>query len=618
MISRRALLQSMAAAPRGIRLWKAGAADDGSIHCLGNGRLIVYALGPHLIRIFGPPYSTPSIGDLRLIAPEDIEVRSTREPRAAVWRHVIRSGEREIAELIDFVAADRPCFLRRVTSTVPLTFRFQPARGIQVAGDGTLVRTPAGVPIYMDYPLPKPVFHRLAAKGASFAKSAEGVDVVFSAGEGTLLIAGGPSYPEAVTLAEEALRAEPAAMLERTRNDWLAFSRRRRGVPATLENISDDVAVLIRAQQAAEGAVLAGYPYHLGYVRDQYGVSRVLLALGHTSEAKRILDFYSGIFARHGVLHNAQGIGIEPLFHHHENDEVESTGYLIVQAFDLARRIGDPSVIAPYLPMLEWAWESQKKHLVRGMLPFNGDETYVAGGILPRTALNDGSAEATLLFIEGGRQFLDWLARLGRWPKSRIDGDREMLESTARAYRNNFWREGRLLTNNPERRLAAQLPRFRHGVCERCMAERRFRGLSWTERNPSGRYLCPDCLALGPYPADPAPAMSLPSVSLFPLYINSNLISRAELTPVVVQLTRRLLETGSLAARSVGYDFGLLLYALAELAHPSAKAVAERVLSLADVTGSWSEYYENSQHRGTRCRPWESAINLEALLRFAG
>lgn len=42
------------------------------------------------------------------------------------------------------------------------------------------------------------------------------------------------------------------------------------------------------------------------------------------------------------------------------------------------------------------------------MTSFSGDETYIAGGTLPRVLMYDGSAESTLLFIEGGERFLRW------------------------------------------------------------------------------------------------------------------------------------------------------------------------------------------------------------------
>ena len=277
--------------------------------------------------------------------------------------------------------------------------------------------------------------------------------------------------------------------------------------------------------------------------------------------------------------------------------------------------------------MLEWAWEAQKRHVAGGMLPFNGDETYVAGGAMPRTALNDGSAEATLLFVEGGRKWLDWSEKRKTWSQKRIAEDRRMIAQVSSTYRKNFVLGGRLIANNPERSRIADLPRFRHGVCERCMAEGRFRHLTWTERSQSGRYLCPACLARGPYPAAPGKTYEILSSSLFPVYVRSKLVPPGD----VAASARRALEgyrkAGVITSRqepdapaqsgTVGYDYGLLLYALAEARDPAAAEIYAKVLSLADSTGSWSEYYSGNRPRGTRCRPWESGINLEALLEWA-
>ena len=103
--------------------------------------------------------------------------------------------------------------------------------------------------------------------------------------------------------------------------------------------------------------------------------------------------------------------------------------------------------------MLEWAWEVQKKNLVLDMMPFDGDETYVAGGLLPRSALNDGSAEATLLFLESGKKLVNWAERHHQWPhRARGRGARACSDAVQRNYRKNFWRDGRLITNNPAAR----------------------------------------------------------------------------------------------------------------------------------------------------------------------
>ena len=51
--------------------------------------------------------------------------------------------------------------------------------------------------------------------------------------------------------------------------------------------------------------------------------------------------------------------------------------------------------------------------------------------------------------------------------------------------------------------------------------------------------------------------------------------------------------------------------------HRHAEEVYRKTLSIVDETGAWSEYYLDNIPSGTRCRPWESAINLEALIEFA-
>jgi len=40
------------------------------------------------------------------------------------------------------------------------------------------------------------------------------------------------------------------------------------------------------------------------------------------------------------------------------------------------------------------------------------------------------------------------------------------------------------------------------------------------------------------------------------------------------------------------------------------------MLSLRDECGAWSEYYTGKEHTGTRCRPWESAINIAGAIRY--
>lgn len=620
------------------------------IHCLGNGRLCAYEQGPDIIQVFGPPYSSPMLGAITLDADtpgRPLRSESRREPGAAIWTHQLYADDMPVAEMTDFVDADLPCLVRRIRSSAPITLRLTLGVACTAVDNslllthgarGVLCEVAAGTPFYSRYPYPRSVVYQVAWRGDVLERRhPDGATLTFGAGESWLYIAGGPEYPQTIENIAAVLALPGESLLTRTQAYWQTFTRSRGDISARLPYRSagmqrerllravDDVSVLIKAQQSAEGGVLAGHNYHLCYVRDQYGVARGLLAAGHTAAAKAILEYYWRIWQRHGRIQNAQAAGVDGAFHVHENDEVEITGYLIRQACDLQQATGDVEFTAEIFPLLAWAYEAQKRHLIDGMLPFNGDETYVAGGILPRSALNDGSAESTLLFIGSGERLIAFAGQLRLWPESKIDTERSVLALVKTAYRTHFWHDGRLATNQPARAsLPDAMPRFRHGVCERCMAEGRFRYIEWTERSANGRYLCPACLAQGDYDLIVPRTYTLQSVSLTPLYFGSDLLSATALRPLVEDIVASYQRTGLLPSRpddargiAVGYDYGFLLYALTELRHPAADALAGKTLDLVDATGAWVEYYVDHQPAGTRCRPWESAINLEALLKWA-
>jgi hypothetical protein len=41
-----------------------------------------------------------------------------------------------------------------------------------------------------------------------------------------------------------------------------------------------------------------------------------------------------------------------------------------------------------------------------------------------------------------------------------------------------------------------------------------------------------------------------------------------------------------------------------------------KMLDLLDSTGAWVEYYDNDIPFNCRARPWESAINIEAIIEY--
>lgn len=612
-------------------------AEEG-IACLGNGEMAVYEERSDIIQLFGPPYSSPSALQLTLASP--LMVASQREPGTAVWKHRLqeRSGK-EAGSLVDFVAAGLPAFVREIENSDTLRFRLTLSPGTEIidntprfrqegASHALLLTSPAGSYAYLYYPTLWANSYQWIAEGnlrVTPASDRRSWEVVCAPGKSVLRIVSGRDYPQCVTNTRHALAEGPGRLLEQTRTWWGAFTARRtdfaRTLPASvpqrerLLQAIDDVAVLIKAQQGTEGGVLAGYRYHLGYVRDQYGVSRGLLAMGYTEEARAILQFYWEIWQRKGMIRNAQGIGLDA-FHVHENDDVEITGYLIIQAFDYLRASGDKAYLRTIFPMLAWAWDAQVGSLHLGMLPFNGDETYIAGGILPRTTLLDGSAEATLLFLTGGQELVRWAEQEKLWPAGKIAETKQVLAEVSGQYPENFLREGRLMTNNPARREGLAFPAFRHGVCESCIT------VEWTERTPNNRYLCAACLPTKTLPDRTDEVFYLQSVSLTPWYVHSGVLPDPLVEGFVREIARGYAATGRFpsrpdAKRTVGYDYGLLLYSLVRMDHPLRERVYGQMLDVLDATGAWVEYYEDGVPSGTLCRPWESAINIEAAIAFA-
>ncbi len=629
--------------------------DDGSIHALGNGKMCIYEKGPGIVMAYTGQFSSPSFLTLEWVKDSLAKSSQVRKTGTAIWTHILFKGDAETSKLLDFVDSESPCFVRKVQTKSQITFRLDLQQYVQLIdnssrltsnqkANGILMVVPSGTIFYQSYVYPRILYSQLVATGNARIETVPGssaINIICAPGESSIFIIGGLEYDEVMTNTKQVLSGSVESLLDRTNRYWEDFTKGRKDfasiLPAStperarLLKTIDDVAVLLKTQQSIQGAEIAGYPYPLGYVRDQYGVSRGLLALGMYKEAKSVLNFYWKIWEKYGFIHNAQAIGIDGVFHIHENDQVESPGYLITQAFDLLKATKDTAFMHQISPMLDWAFLVQQKYLVKNMLPFNGDETYVAGGLLPRSTLNDGSAESTLLFIESGQKYMNWLKIRHSQNANYIAKSQALIETVKAHFMENFWQDGVLWTNNPARAALAELPQFRHGVCEsagpNCLMNK-YGGIVWTERNENNRYVCAACISRDILPKAEPTKYNLLSVALAPFYMEFSTIPYDMLKKPVADILNNFKTTGAMTSKQatyspkseifiVGYDYGFLLSALTKLNDPDALLLYNKTLSVVDNEGAWAEYYLNDQPKGTRCRPWESAINLEALLDWA-
>jgi hypothetical protein len=251
------------------------------------------------------------------------------------------------------------------------------------------------------------------------------------------------------------------------------------------------------------------------------------------------------------------------------------------------------------------------------MLPFNGDETYIAGGILPRKVMCNGSAEATLLFIEGANRLIKIITDNKLWDPSKIADLETIVHDCMTHYRDNFFKNGILNTNNPDRELRIQYPESRFGVCLH-PDHGGYASEVFHFRGPL--YFCKGCMAKDNSNIKlPQPEIfNIVSVSLFPFYINAELFTATEKKQLLERVVKYYRETGKISEKNVipGSDYGFFLDGLVGVNHELKDEVYKKMMNLRDSAGAWVEYYENGIPLGCRCRPWESGVNVEAAIRY--
>ena len=605
--------------------------DTKAVHCLGNGQVCGYVRGLDLFQVFGPHYSAPNGLSLRFVSEGEWWCDSVRQPETAVWTHHLSCGEQEAGSLTEFADGSRPLISRHIACTQPLRFQVSAVEverfycvPEEVCGYPHFYvgEIPEGTPFYPysyndgifhNFVINKPLHFGLLVTGDGVVEQTETRELTVSVAEGELVLAFAESFEELmadmayVTATPWAERREATAAVWQTRS-----AARKANCPALspeMASVYDDIYVLIRTQQSVSGGVLAGYPYHLAYVRDNYGVNRGLLALGAYEESAALIRYYIQVFRQYGEFHNAQGTDAYA-FHIHEIDKTEITGYMVLMILDYVRLTGDTAVLAEAKGLLWWCVEQQHSLLRGGMLPFNGDGTYIAGFILPREVVNHGSMEATMLYHTGCVRLLALADTLG------LDGaQRELLTADVSGieatFGKNFYVDGKIACNNRHYYGEGEQPKFRNGI--RLCGH----GLGVGVLDKSGRYVCWDCYRKAPRENPEWNTLYfLDSPVLMSLYVDSDLLDKELVDRQIDAIADQLVKNNFVYKpdKVVGYDLGILIYAFRERHSELIPRLRQMVLDMRDELGAWSEYYVDSLPSGTMYRPWESGINLESLL----
>lgn len=604
-----------------------------ALHFIGNGRVAMAGEGADIVQLFAPCYSLPSVLTLRLAAPS-VSAQSYRIGGSAGYvTKLTRNGE-PVGEITDYTHPDLPVFIRRLTLTRPLSFALEssfPKTNTNTIHGGRakayLLEIPDGTPIFSKSKTDKETYCQLLLSPDC---TVEEGSITFPAGESHLLFVGGDygelgtqSFESCMTLSESMLTSDLDGIYADFLAHWskifnsIKVDRSALAAIPNVDELMESVTAALITQTSWEGGVIAGAFYHLAYGRDMYGVFRGYMALGLHAYARRMVTYMCDIYREKGFMPNASGMGMS-CSHRHENDEVEQTGYYLLELLDYAEQTGDVDFLRDRMDYATYLLTAQEKHLIKGMIPFNGDETYIAGNIFPRGGIDHGSMEATALYIGASSRLLDACERYGLMDADEIAAHRALCASARDRFAENFTDGDTVYINNPHRAALGDTPAYRHGVCHKCMM------MTNLLRAPEGGYLCPSCFGQAPAPVT-TQRYSTDCALWMAVFAGCTLLPKNALKAALTRSVESIRKSGygeTNPANTVGYEYGVILYTLSRLL-PAADLPAYRDLLdelLADrVEGAvWTEYYRSGQPSQASCpyRPWESAINLCGILAY--
>ena len=600
---------------------------------VGNGKVAMGGLGADIEQLFAPCYSLPSVMSLHMLDRTIIAHNHRIKGSACYVTDLEKDGQR-IGQMTDFTHPELPVFIRCFSLDFPLTFSMESAfsttnPNIQRNGMTLfLLEIPEGTTVFSKAKTDKETWCSLAL---SYGCKVHNWQITFPAGKSHLMFVGGThgqfgtqSFANCIGLFEQMANADPKSILEQSLENWRNILSNIRVNTSVLQSIPDAeelieaVAVALITQTSETGGVIAGAFYHLAYGRDMYGVFRGYMALGLYEYARRMICYLTDVYRQKGYLPNASGLGMS-CSHRHENDEVEQTGYDLLEMLEFVLVTNDVAFLAERMDYVRYLMNAQVKHLVDGMLPFNGDETYIAGGIFPRSGIDHGSMEATALYIKSVRGMTALCRRHGLLTQDELDAHSIIAESAAWRFPYHFLDGQTVYINDPARAANAELPLHRHGVCLGCSR------MTNLLRDDQGAFLCPDCYGKVSVPRC-TERYSTDCAVWMTEFVDSNLLPARVVRAAVERSIASIRQSNygqSNPHNTVGYEYGVILYTASNHLPKEQLGLYRDLLDelLKDrVQGAvWTEYYQGGNPSAACCpyRPWESAINLCGILKFA-
>lgn len=402
------------------------------------------------------------------------------------------------------------------------------------------------------------------------------------------------------------LEREGPDLLEKTLRWWrekLAPTLRVSSGERRLDDLVEGLKVLLLVQQDAQGGVCPMVNFKGVWLRDSNGPLLGFLGTGLHDEARRLLTYYRQASA----LHRFTGrefpldldVGEDPDLTPEEwaksgTDRCEVPSFVVLQHRWWLDATGDRSLIEQHWHYLRRNATHQEIHEgPRGPLQtFNGDETYLGGAyysLFPsRAGYPNGlirpdaySADSMLVYVAAQEAMATMARALGK--EDEVTAHERLGGSMRESLEKHFWLED------------------------------------------EGRY----APALSPVTFEPHRAPFAP-INLRPVWAGylepGDPRARRNLDGSLRWLWRPegLVKMTPFLDHYIGSAPGDLLWSLAAVRHPRAARAFEGLLGSASRSGEWVEVHKPDRPShgygdgayANRLRPWESGLNLDAMLLY--
>lgn len=589
-------------------------------HYMGNGEMLVFALGPNLMAVNGPPYSSLPFISMAITNAAGLCCESNR--KEGVWRHRLYRNGACFMELNDHMDRRHNVFVRRFTASASLVF--------------SLIVPPHIRMIYLEsYPLAGGNYN--CAVFCLSDRVNRPVDpVLFFVPEGDAQIVGGnrlvlrPGAGSVIMLAESPfnnmirvkniLKNGCGQGLERNRAYYSAVSKRvgRQLKQIQIKEDSGDVrrarellesaADFLCTMQGRDGGVMKSTSERYAEMSEQYYFIRAFLALGLRKNAAAIMGFISKKLSLFGNLNDRESVGSDDWRDGTPDSGAVLTSYALLSAAAWLRRTGETGYIKSLGPLLSRAAELLLETARGGLIMSDGSEAAITEGYVSHARSYEASARNTLLYIEGLRAVLYICRNIG----GEVDHDIivQRIEESEAAYNACFMRGGFRSYAQPEGPLRRE--RYRMGVCDGC-ADRYYPRIGFMLEKTAGGYLCLSCSQrdIGITPQDVSGSEAVSADILLPSYLGSDIIKRETVADF---RQKSALPSGFLPVTARGTrcrygDAGMLVYHLAQKGEDAQLFTS--LVNAAGTNGLWAEHAGSPKHTA-----YTNALCAEAVIRW--